>query len=447
MLGNEFPNAGIIYRDVRIEAAQWEKSKNLRLWGIHNRRDYLDILYEDVIYSQIDDSNSGLHITLVEELNLDEFFDLRHNMGRNRMLHEEPERFAEFIHAVGQEDYRIYAHYTLKEDALRTVRGTEERLVLARRVQVEGPEERLARHERENRRYKFYAYVSHAEGGEDEKWGRWIQRRLENFRIPVDAVSKLQQEELAEPAPAKSISPEPVPRKISAARGEIHQGDGPVSPSDAARYLIVICSPRGSRSERVERDARAFTENGRGEYIIPFIIGGELDGTEEKRCYPPSLSAEFLGVTLADGSKEEALMRIIARLLRVKFSRLYQRHLRERREVIARVLAAASVAAVLLLGLTAWAVSREIEAARRRDEAGEIARFLIRDFGNDPRLPLGIRTMIDKKTRDYQERHDSRAWLALGIRATLDEKALEYQNLAYATDGGKKLKKGQKHGG
>ena len=432
MLGNEFPNAGIIYRDVLIGAAQWEENRNLHLWGIHNRRDYLDILYEDVIYSQIDESNSGLHITLVEELNLDEFFDLRHNMGRNRMLREEPERFAEFIHAVGSEDYRIYAHYTLKEDALRTVYGTEERLVLARRVQVEGPEERLARHERENRRYKFYAYVSHAEGGEDEKWGRWIQRRLENFRIPVDAISKLKQEEPAEPAPSKSIFPEsalpePVPRKISATRGEIPQRGGPASPSDAARYLIVICSPRGARSERVERDARTFMENGRTEYIIPFIIDGKSDEAEEKRCYPPSLSAEFLGVTLADGSKEEALMRIIARLLRMKFSRLYQRHLRERRGVIARALAAASVAAVLLLGLTAWAVSREIEAARRRDEAGGLARFLIEDFGNDQRLPLGIRTMIDKKTRDYQEQHASRPWAAMGIRAMIDRKVREYQ--------------------
>ncbi|MDR2137692.1 MAG: hypothetical protein LBO68_05315 [Synergistaceae bacterium] len=427
MLGKGFPNAGIVYRDVTVISIRREENGNLRLWGIYGGRDYLDVLYEDVLYSQIDETNAGLRVALVEELTLDELSELRHNMGRNRMLREAPERFTEFLHAVSLEEYRIYTHYTLKEGPRGTEKGTEERLILARRVRVEGPEERLARHERENRQYRFYAFVSHANGGKDEKWARWIQRRLKNFRIPVDAVSKLRREENAGPALSEHI-----PSKFSVARGEIPTDSlhheplhrEPLHPKDLhyeagsplglARYLIIVCSPRGAQSERVERNTRDFTESGKEDYIIPFIIGGEPAGSGESRCYPPSLPADILGVTLADGSREEALIRIMARLLRVKFSRLYQRHLRERRRFMVRALMAASVLLFVLSGLTGWAISREIEAVRRREEADGLARFLTEDMRSETRLPEKVRAMIDEKLRAYREKHPKHSNLSSG---------------------------------
>jgi hypothetical protein len=195
MLGKGLPNAGIIYQDMVVMSVRREENGNLRLWGIHGGRDYLDVLYEDVPHSQLDESSGGLRITLVEELTFDELSELRHNMGRNRMLRETSGRFAEFLEALARKEYRLYAHYTIKERRRGPAPETEELLVLARRIRVEGSEERLMRKETENREYKFYAFVSHAEGGKDEKWARYLQRRLENFRIPVDTVSKLRREE------------------------------------------------------------------------------------------------------------------------------------------------------------------------------------------------------------------------------------------------------------
>jgi hypothetical protein len=418
MLGKGLPNAGIIYNDVTLLGVKREGNGNMRLWGIHGGRDYLDILYEDVLYSQIDETNAGLRVSLVEELTLDEFSELRHNMGRNRMFREVPENFSEFLQSVSLGEYRIYAHYTLKGRLSdRPKHGPEkrkeERVVIARRVRIEGPEERLARHEKENRQYRFYAFVSHAEGEKDEKWARWVQRRLEKFRIPVDAVSKLRREEGAAslPVTAGPVLPGPVPEKISVARGEIHERQstregGPVSPSESARYLIVICSPRTARSDRVERDVRDFVRNGKEDSIIPFIIGGEVVESGEHRCYPLALSLDVLGVTLRDGSPEEALVRIMARLLRVKYSRLYQRHLRERRRFMVHALAAASILLFLMSGLTGWAVSREMEAAVRREEADGLARFLAEDMRNESRLPEKVRAVIDEKLQEYREKHN-----------------------------------------
>jgi hypothetical protein len=410
MLGKGLPNAGIVYRDVAVMSLRREENGNMRLWGIHGNRDYLDILYEDVLYSQLDETNAGLRVSLVEELTLDEMSELRHNTARNRMIREVPERFSEFIDGLSRNEYRIYAHYTVKvrePSRPRTKDIPEERLVIARRVRVEGPDERFARKKIENREYKFYAFVSHAEGGEDEKSARWIQRRLENFRIPVDAVLRLRREEDAvQSSVAYPGIPEPIPERLRVAHAGAEAGSGEEAPSKLARYLIVVCSPCGAKSERVERDTKDFLNGGKEDYVIPFIVVGEPIGSEENRCYPPSLSADVLGVSLSDGSREEAFIRVMARLLRVKFSRFYQRHLREKRRFLARALMAALAVLVVLSGLTAWAVSSEIKAARRQEEADGIARFLVEELRDDPRIPEEVRAMIGKKVLEYREKRN-----------------------------------------
>jgi hypothetical protein len=156
----------------------------------------------------------------------------------------------------------------------------------------------------------------------------------------------------------------------------------------------------------VERDTKDFLDSGKEDYVIPFIVGGEPVGPEENRCYPSSLSTDVLGVSLSDGSREEAFIRVMARLLRVKFSRLYRRHLRERRRFLARALMAATLVFVLLSGLTGWAVLREIEGARRQAEADGLAIFLVEEIRDDPRIPEGVREMIGERVREYREKRN-----------------------------------------
>jgi hypothetical protein len=303
------------------------------------------------------------------------------------------------IDALSREEYRIYAHYTMKENPDSARVSLEERLVLARRVRIKGEEEWLAQRDEENQTYKFYAFVSHAEGGRDEKWARWLQRRLQNYRIPADAVLKLRREEKTD---GERTYVEPPPEQLSVSREKTPENLP--SPANSARYLIVVCSLRGARSDQVDRNVRDFMERGREDSIIPFIIDGEVVESGEKRCYPPALSFDALGITLRDGSPEEALIKIMARLLRVKFSRLYQHHLRERRRFMVRVLTAASILLFVVSGLTGWAVSKEIEAARRQKEADGLAYFLAEDMRGESRLPEKVRAMIDEKLLEYRER-------------------------------------------
>jgi hypothetical protein len=297
----------------------------------------------------------------------------------------------------------MYAHYTVKKRERGPAPGTEERLVLARRVHAERLEERLAQNEAENREYKFYAFVSHAEGGEDERWARRLQRGLGKYRIPTDAVSELRREEYAAESGLPDLgAAEQTPERLRVARAAAVSPS--ISPTNLARWLIVVCSPRGAKSERVERDTKDFAENGKEDYVIPFIIGGEPAGSKENRCYPPSMPADMSGISLSGADREEAFIRVAARLLRVNFSRLYQRRLRQRRRFLARALLAVCAVLALLSGLTAWAVSKEVEAARRRTEADELARFLVEEIRGDPRVPEGVRSMIGEHVREYCKR-------------------------------------------
>ena len=240
-------------------------------------------------------------------------------------------------------------------------------------------------------KYKHYAFITHETGGAGEKWAKWLKHRLESYRIPVEMAAKLKND-----GGARSV-----PERLSVALGAEY-----ASFTGMARYLIVVCSPRGAKSEKVREHVKLFVDEGREICIIPFIIDGSPVGEEDRLCYPPALSAAVLGITLSDGTKEEALIRIIARLLGVKYSQLYQRHLLERRRFIARALAAAAALLVLLIALAAWAVSAEISSARRREESDSLVKFLLEEMDDETgaETPAGIRSMIGKKAGEYYGR-------------------------------------------
>ena len=194
--------------------------------------------------------------------------------------------------------------------------------------------------------YTYYAFISYQR--KDEKWAKWLQRKLENYKLPVanakDAADK------------KSKYIRPVFRD----KTDLTAGPLPDALKEAlqqSRYLIVICSPNAVESPWVNEEIETFTKAGRTEYVIPFIVDGEpysKDGAKE--CFPDAIKdipkdKEPLGVNIHENGKERAFIRTVAYMLNVKFDELWNRFERHRRKMRNITIACLTFLVLVALGI------------------------------------------------------------------------------------------------
>ena len=121
--------------------------------------------------------------------------------------------------------------------------------------------------------YRHYAFISYS--SKDIKWAKRLQRMLETYRLPV------------------RLRKEHMPDKVYPVfRDDTDLSGFKVRPSlqrelEDSRYLIVICSPNSAASQWVNDEVEYFISLGRGDRILPFIIGGKA----EAAASPPPLHA------------------------------------------------------------------------------------------------------------------------------------------------------------
>jgi len=145
--------------------------------------------------------------------------------------------------------------------------------------------------------FEYYALISYER--EDEKWAKWLQNKLETYKLPTSLaketggdLSKILQDKLQK-----------------------------------SQYLIVVCSPRSAESNRVNKEIAAFQTMGRADKIIPFIIEGN-PGTSNPntRCYPSALDENISGISILESGKEKAAVKTIAAMSNISFDTLWKRH-------------------------------------------------------------------------------------------------------------------------
>ena len=202
----------------------------------------------------------------------------------------------------------------------------------------------------EHQEFTNFAFISYKR--EDEKWAKWLQRKLESYKIP--AIIREGKPELPE-------SLRPVFRDGTDLSGGIlaEQLNQELLRS---KFLIVICSPEATRSTWVNKEVQAFVDEGRVERIIPFIIAGIPHAdSQEHECFPQALlqvpaEKELLGINVQEVGKSRAFIRLVATMLCVRFDTLWQRH----RRAFRKRCAIYGTAALLLLsaGLFYWDYTR-----------------------------------------------------------------------------------------
>ena len=192
--------------------------------------------------------------------------------------------------------------------------------------------------------FEYSAFISYKR--EDEKWAIWLQNRLEHYAIPAAIRKEV-------PRLPKRLKP--------VFRDKTDLGAGGLSVSlhkelERSHFLIVICSPHSAKSDWVGKEIEYFRELGREEQIIPFIVDGIPHSDDiERECFHPGFNKfddEPLGINVKEIGKQQALIKVVAKILDLRFDTLWGRH--KRYLFRKRISIAISVLLMFLMGLSYW---------------------------------------------------------------------------------------------
>ena len=243
--------------------------------------------------------------------------------------------------------------------------------------------------------YIYDAFISYSH--RDMKWARWLQKKLETFRIPAsltEADAEMQEKSEKEELPLRILPMEDDPEDAEQGdpssdgadpvrEGEAAAADKGILSSgrktlrvfrdqtdlagtdlqttlekelEASRFLIVICSPASAMSGWVDEEIRYFQSIGRADSVIPFIVEGEPESRNpEIECYPLALrdrkDRHTLGANVQEIGRNKAFLKLVSIMLNVRFNRLVDRDKVRRRRTVLITSAVAAVTAVIILGL------------------------------------------------------------------------------------------------
>lgn len=212
----------------------------------------------------------------------------------------------------------------------------------------------------DQKEFEYYAFISYSHS--DEKWSKWIQRRLETYRFP-SALRKKNNE-----LPKKIF---PIFRdQTDLTSGDLW--DKLKQQLEESAYLIVVCSPNSAKSEYVNSEVEYYCSLGRTNRIIPVIVDGipnAEDSTME--CFCPALrnmgEKELLGVSIGELGKQKALLRMVATMMHLRFDVLVKRERARTRKRIAWSAAAFCAIAISILTSFKMIMAPERSAALAND--------------------------------------------------------------------------------
>jgi eukaryotic-like serine/threonine-protein kinase len=229
---------------------------------------------------------------------------------------------------------------------------------------------------------QYRAFLSYSH--KDRKWGDWLHKKLEGYRIDRDLVGR----ETAAGVVPKTLRP--IFRDRDDFAGGPSLQEATLRALEASDFLIVICSPNARMSHYVNEEVRLFKALGRAERVIPIIIDGE-PGDPARECFPSAVTynvgtdgqiSTTLSEPIAADARQEgdgpelAIHKVIAGLLGVGLDEIRKRAARaqRRRIVVLGSVASLTTGLALVAGIAAWiARERTIEAEQRLDWALETA--------------------------------------------------------------------------
>ena len=205
-----------------------------------------------------------------------------------------------------------------------------------------------------SQKYEYFAFISYKR--ENEKWAKWLQRKLESYRMPI-AIRRTRPEL---PNKVRPIFRDQSELSGGNLKAEIERG------LNSSKYLIVICSPLASKSSWVSKEILYFINQGKEEYIIPFIIGGVPNAINpEDECFPDGLrqltgEREILGININEMGREAAFIKVIAQMFNLRFDSLWHRFEKEKQKKRIIQVICAALLILTSLALSAYITNKNI---------------------------------------------------------------------------------------
>lgn len=265
-------------------------------------------------------------------------------------------------------------------------------------------------------KYQYKAFISYSHA--DERWGRWLHRRLENYRLPTHLVGQ----ENSKGKVPKRLKP------IFRDRDELAAADNLGEKIEQAlaqsESLIIICSPNAAKSHWVNQEILHFKHSNRSAQIFSVIIDGEpfaskTKGREHEECFPKALRYELASDGLLSDKPAEPLaadmrasgdgkrlgtLKLVSGMIGLGLDQLVQRDMQRRMRHVMAVTASAFIAMLVMAGMTMIAIKSRDEAQRQRAEAEGLVEYMLTDLRAEIKGSVGelpVMTAVNKRLMDY----------------------------------------------
>lgn len=258
--------------------------------------------------------------------------------------------------------------------------------------------------------YKYFAFISYKSDDIKEAWA--LKKRLDGYKLPTLICKQYNKE--------RKPTHEAFLDKTNIQPGELTKElrDN----LDSSHYLIVVCSPRSTKSEYVTAEIEWFTRNGRENELFLFII--ESDAARIEDSFNPAIKEaekrwskrddekrEILGVNIKEkdvdkmffiyrwpivGSwlqRERAYMQLISKLLNLEFELLWSY---QKIRLVERIIAWIVGIILVLSALSyTWYINQPVDVTTRLVEASVHNEQLPPLKGAVVTIELGDKTDID----------------------------------------------------
>jgi tetratricopeptide (TPR) repeat protein len=202
----------------------------------------------------------------------------------------------------------------------------------------------------------YTAFISYSH--RDSQWARWVQRSLENYRVPKTLASEL--------AISRKLG------KVFRDREELstgqNLGDHLTAALDNADNLIVICSPNSKASPWVAKEIEYFKALGRGDRIFCLLVEGGAESLADPLL--TDVEGHPLEPLAADprdegDGKRLAKLKLISGILDTNLDQLAQRERARRQRLFAGYAGLANVFLIAVGAALYFEQERQNEAAQK----------------------------------------------------------------------------------